>query len=374
VRRTALFLHSSAGRYGADLQLVALASGLDRERWDAVAVLPERGTLAPLLERAGVKVVERRLALPGGSTAIAARMARDRIALSRVAMKHEAAIVHANTSVVLAGAAAAKRARVPYVVHMREIYDESLWPRLRGRILRADAVLCVSEAVAAQFGRAPNVSVVRDCLARPPSTPVGAVVRKAMRIPPDAFVVALVGRVSDWKGQDVLSRALAEPELAEIGAVGLVAGDSVKGEAERKLAELKEELDLGDRLRLLGFRDDVGPVYGAADAAVVPSTRPEPLGQAALEAAWAGLPVVGTAHGGLPEIVRDGETGILVPPGDHRALALALRGLADDPVTAKQMGERAARDVRESHTCGPMLAEVQSVYDRLAPEPRRRRL
>jgi glycosyltransferase involved in cell wall biosynthesis len=84
--------------------------------------------------------------------------------------------------------------------------------------------------------------------------------------------------------------------------------------------------------------------------------------------------VVGTAHGGLPEIVRDGETGILVPPGDHRALAAALRGLADDPDAAKQMGERGARDVREIHGCGRMLAEVQAVYDRLAPEPRRRGL
>jgi glycosyltransferase involved in cell wall biosynthesis len=255
---------------------------------------------------------------------------------------------------------------LPHVVHVREIYAGAgglaggvLWPLQRRRLGRADALLCISRAVAEQFGDRANAQVLYDGLPREP--------RRVERGSADRFTVALVGRISDWKGQDVLARALAEPELAEIGAIGLVAGDPYPGNeaSERALRRLASELGLGDRLRLLGFRNDVDTVLGAADAVAVPSTRPEPLGLVALEAAAAGLPVVASDHGGVAEVVRDGETGLLVAPSDHRALAAALRRLADDPALARRLGEAGSRDVRERFSRGRMLAEVQAVYDRL---------
>jgi glycosyltransferase involved in cell wall biosynthesis len=379
--RTVLFLHSSAGLYGADRQLLTLAGGLDRSRYEPLVVLPERGELAPLLEEAGVEVLlqplavlRRSLASPAGAASTAARVVRDRMALSRLARRHGAALIHSNTSVVLGGGPAARRAGVPHVVHVREIFagaagraGDALWPRLRGRILGADAVVCISEAVAEQFGGAPNIHLIRDCLARRPAETDRPDARRAMEIPPDAFVVALIGRVSDWKGQELLARALAEPELAEIGAVGLVAGDAYAGneQAEGELAALAKELGLGGRLQLLGFRDDVGTLLGASDAVAIPSLRPEPLGQVALEAAWAGRPVVGSAHGGLPELVRDGETGLLVEPGDPAALAGALRELADDRERARRLGDAGAQAARDHGGCDQMLAAVQALYDRV---------
>ena len=81
-------------------------------------------------------------------------------------------------------------------------------------------------------------------------------------------------------------------------------------------------------------------VLAAADAAVVPSKRPEPLGLVAVEAAAAGLPVVASKAGGVVEAVSDGETGALVLPGDPAALARALRALADDPERGRAHGPR----------------------------------
>ena len=104
---------------------------------------------------------------------------------------------------------------------------------------------------------------------------------------------------------------------------------------------------MGERLRVLGFRDDVDRILGAADVVVVPSKRPDPLPNSAIEAAAAGVPVVAAAHGGLPEIVRDGETGVLVPPGDPAALAAAPRCLADDPAL-RAAWESAQRPTRRS--------------------------
>jgi hypothetical protein len=377
--RTVLYLHSSAGRYGADLQLVALAGGLDRSRFTPVCVLPERGELAALLEERDVEVVVHPLAVlrrglldPRGVARLAGALRRDRRELGALARERGAAIVHANTSVVLGGGAAARAAGAAHVVHVREIYTGAaagaagrLWPLLRRRLERADALLCVSAAVAAQFRR--RAGVLHDGLLRVPEPTAREQARQALGIPQDGFAVALLGRVSDWKGQDVLARALAEPALAQAGAVGLIAGDAFPGNEhfERELANLGERLGLGDRLKLLGFRDDVENVLGAADAVAVPSTRPDPLPNSALEAAAAGLPVVAAAHGGLTEIVRDGQTGLLVPPGDHVALAAALARLAADPGEARRLGAAAAADARERFALPRMVDQVQAVYERV---------
>ena len=376
MQRTVLFLHSSAGRYGADLQLLALAGGLDPERYRAIAVLPERGELGALLEQAGVEVVAGPLAVlrrvDPAPLATARRLAASRRWLGALVRERGARIVHSNTSVVLGGGAA-RAAGARHVLHLREVYRgagrvaAAGWPLMRRRILRADAVLCISQAVAAQLPAAGNVSLLRDGLATTPARAPGDVSRSALALPADRFVVALVGRISDWKGQDVLARALAEPALAEIGAVGIVAGDPFPGNEglERSLRELGHGLGLGDRLRLLGFRDDLDTVLGAADAVAVPSTRPEPLGMVAVEAAAAGLPVVAAAHGGVTEVVRDGQTGLLVRPGDAGTLAAALRRLADHPDLARRLGAAGADDARARFGRERMLDEVQGIYDEL---------
>lgn len=384
--RTVLYLHSSAGRYGADLQLLALAGGLDRDRWRPLVMLPERGPLTGLLEAAGVEcvsasvaVMRRQLMTPRGVISIAAQLGRQRRRTGALARERHAAIVHSNTSVVLGGGAIARRSGAGHVVHVRELYTgaghavERAWPLARPRLERADALVCVSAAVADQFRPSAPTLVIHDGLARTPGRAERAVARAALGLDGDRFVVAVLGRISAWKGQDVLARALASPPLEEIGALGLVAGDAYPGEErhERSLRRLATELGLGSRLRLAGYQD-VELVLGAADAVAVPSTRPDPLPNAALEAAAAGVPVVAAAHGGLPEIVRDGSTGTLVEPSDPGRLAAALRALADDPAGAQRLGAAAARDVRSRFALPRMLGQVQAVYERLAGAPSER--
>jgi glycosyltransferase involved in cell wall biosynthesis len=119
---------------------------------------------------------------------------------------------------------------------------------------------------------------------------------------------------------------------------------------------------------MLGFRDDVATVLGAADAIAVPSVHPDPLPNAALEAAAVGMPLVASRCGGLPEIVRDRETGLLVAPGDPGELAAALGELARDPDLARRLGEAAARDVRERFAPEPMFAALHAQYDAVLAE------
>lgn len=375
---TVLLLHSSSGRYGADRQLALIAAGLDPDRYRPLVVLPARGELAAELERAGVEVMirpglgvlRREHVHPRGLAALAAASAGDAAALGAVIRRRRVSLVHSNTSVVLGGAAAAGAARVPHVWHVREIYTRfgRAWPAYRRLLLTGAAELpCVSRAAAAQFGAHRRVRVIPDGLAvnarRAPREPA----RRALGLPERVPVIAVLGRISDWKGQDVLVRALAEPPLRDRGAVGLVAGEVWPGAEPRRDAvlALAERLGVADRLALVGFRDDVEVVYGAADLIAVPSTQPDPLPGAAIEAAAAGCAVIAAGHGGLPEIIRDGATGRLVAPGDAPALARTAAALLDDPAERVRLGVAAAADVRERFAPARLLDALQALYDEL---------
>lgn len=358
-----------------------IAAGLDPDRYRPIVVLPFHGELAADLERDGVEVLvrplgvlRRSLASPAGLASVAAAAARDAAALRSLIHGRGIGLVHSNTSVVLAGAAAARAASVPHVWHVREIYARfgRAWTAYRRLLLTARALPCVSQAAARQFGDDPRASVIRDGLAVDARRAERSIARRTLGLDPDVPVVAVLGRISDWKGQDVLVRALADPLLRERGALGLLAGDVWPGAEERLSAvlELARSLGVHDRIRLIGFRDDVENVYGAADIVAVPSTAPDPLPGAAIEAAAAGCAVVASAHGGLPEIIRGGETGLLVPPGDAWALADAVRRLLDHPAERERLGAAARGDVRARFAPGLLLEHLQQLYDEvLASSP-----
>ncbi len=339
------------------------------------------GELREDLVAAGVEVVVRPLAVmrraslsPAGLVRIAGALARDAGGLGRLARAREVALIHTNTSVTLGGSAAGRVARIPHVWHLREIYTgfERYWPAYRRLLLSADALPCVSAATRAQLGATAKASVLHDGLPLVPARGERSTARGALGLPPEAFVVAILGRISSWKGQDVLIRALAamgdsEGEGDARAAIALVAGDPWQGEEARlrDLRALAAQLGVADRVRFAGFRSDVENVYGAADVVAVPSTQPDPLPNAALEAAAAGCCVVAANHGGLPEILQDGVTGALVTPGDPAALAAALVRLRADPVARERLGAAAATDTRARFAPARLLERTQALYDGL---------
>jgi glycosyltransferase involved in cell wall biosynthesis len=376
VVRLVLLVHSSSGHYGADRQLQLIATGLDPARYAPLVLLPDDGPLAEDLRVAGVEVQVRPLAVlrrqhvhPAGLGALTAAAARDARELSRLIRKRDVALVHSNTSVVLSGAAAAALARVPHVWHVREIYDRfaRVWPLYRRLLGTARALPCVSRATAGQFGAGAPVRVVHDGLWGDPRRAPREQARAALGLPPDVPAIAVLGRISDWKGQDILLRALAGPPLRQRNVVALIAGEAWPGAEHRagELHSLAQSLGVADRVRMLGFRDDIELVLGAADLIAVPSSAPDPLPGAAIEAAAAGCAVIASGHGGLPEIIRDGETGRLVEPGDPAALAAAGAALLDDPGTRERFGEAAARDVRERFAPTRLHEAVHELYDAL---------
>ncbi|WP_249010151.1 glycosyltransferase family 4 protein [Conexibacter sp. DBS9H8] len=374
---TVLYLHSSTGRYGADRQLALILAGLDRDHYRPIVVLPDAtGPLVGDLTRAGVEVIVMPLAVvrrgattPTGLARLSVRAAADAAALARLIRSRRVALVHSNTSVLLGGAAAAALTGVPHVWHIREIYArwDRLWPYYRRLLASAAALPCVSVAASVPFGGSERVTVIHDGLAVAPRRTQRGIARARLALPQDRPLAAVVGRVSDWKGQDQLILALATAELTERGVHGLIAGDAWPG-AEERLASvhrLAADLGVSDRVHFRGFVEPVADVYGAADVIAVPSTAPDPLPGAAVEAAAAGAAVVAAAHGGLPEIITDAVTGRLVPPGDPDALAHAVAGLIDEPRRRATLGAAASRDVRRRFAPARMHAAVAALYGEL---------
>jgi glycosyltransferase involved in cell wall biosynthesis len=134
-----------------------------------------------------------------------------------------------------------------------------------------------------------------------------------------------------------------------------------RGEEEPRLRAQAATLGIGDRVHLLGFRDDVADILAAGDVFTMPSLS-EGLPLALVEGMSFGLPVVVTRVGGVPEVVTDGVEGLIVPPSDAGALAAALEALLQDPARRQQMGAAARTRAIRDYALSTMADRYERLY------------
>lgn len=192
---------------------------------------------------------------------------------------------------------------------------------------------------------------------------MGGMLPADLDLPPGALPGAPrllgLGRLHRNKGFDILLRAL--PGLP--GAVLTLAGE---GPERAALARLARELGVMDRVQFLGWRQDSGALLAACDVFVC-SSRHEPLGNVVLEGWSAGRPVVAVAAQGPSELIRDGETGVLVPPESPAALAAAIGALLENPERRAALGEAGRAAYLAAFAEGPVLARWQGFLREVAP-------
>lgn len=201
----------------------------------------------------------------------------------------------------------------------------------------------------------------------------GRDLRRELGIDPDALVVGSVGSLREIKRFDVLVEAAdalrrTHPEVRVV----IAGGGPERAALDARIAER----GLTGTVRMLGARDDVPDVLAACDVAVTCSdAEASPL--SIMEYMGAGLPTVATAVGGIPDVIGDGEQGILVPRRDPAALARAIGGLLDDPGRRIALGRSAAARRRTEFDLAVMVRRVEELYERLyrasARQPLRRR-
>lgn len=191
-----------------------------------------------------------------------------------------------------------------------------------------------------------------------------ATTRAAFGMAEGAPLIVTIGRLAAEKGHAYLIDALAGLDGVQL----LVVGD---GPERAALEARARALGLDRRVCFLGVREDALSILALADACALPSLY-EGFGIVVLEAMALGVPVVASRTGGLPEVIRDGETGLLVPPADPRALAAALRSVLFDPDLARRVAHRAREAVHFSYDLPRMIDRVESLYDRVLAERRER--
>ncbi len=170
--------------------------------------------------------------------------------------------------------------------------------------------------------------------------------------------IAMVACLREEKRIDVLISAVPQILARCPDAEFLITGD---GTCREQLVALARELGVLSRVQFLGHRDDVPAVLSQADVFVLPS-RSEALPNSIMEAMAAGLPVVASAVGGIPELVDEGRTGRLVPPGDANALAEALLSLLEQPERAEAFGRAARRKLEHTYSFDRMVEQFEQLY------------
>lgn len=342
---------------GAERHVADLAGALSREGYGVVVACSVAGPLRGLLDREGVPVrpvlgrlVKRRVSLP---------YARGLGALLR---EGRFDLAHAHVYASAGAAAVACLANgVPFVVteHTEATWQgrkEALVSRLVYR--RAARVVSVSGAirdrlVARDGVPAEKISVVPNAVVVAPDP--------ASAAPPDlpgGPLVGVVARLQPEKGVADFVEAVARVAPLAPGASFVVVGD---GPLRGDLAGLAGRLGVGGRVRFLGHRADPREVMGRFDAVVVPSrTEGSPL--VVLEAMAAGRPIVASNVGGIPDQIRHGKEGLLVPPGNPAKLADGILALLGDPPRARSLGERARARAASEFSHAAVVRRVEAVY------------
>lgn len=361
--RQALMLHRALPGLGYTCQLV---SGAPQREEGAFPPPAERYRLIEPLRRETDFVAD-------------ARAIRQLTALMR---RWEPDIVHTHTTTAGGlGRIAGRRARLgpaPILVHTFHGHVLSGYlsaPQTKSLVLaerwlakRTDALISVSEQVrdellALGIGRPEQWRVVPlglelgDLLAGPAAA---AASRAALGLPEAGPVIGIVGRLVAIKDHETFLAMAARVAAGHPDALFVVAGDGdLRGRLEARAREL-----LGDRARFVGWVTDLPVLYGALDIAVLTS-RNEGTPVALIEAGAAGLPSVATRVGGVPEVVHDGETGYVVPPGDPAALAARVGSLIDRPEAAAAMGRAGREWVRSRFSARRLVGDLDALYREL---------
>ncbi len=232
-----------------------------------------------------------------------------------------------------------------------------------------DGVAAISSEVAQSLARArvprERIAIISsgvDCARfRPPAADERRAARAQLGIADDAVVLGTIGAVEERKGHRYLLEAMTELCRAPQGPlVCLIAGDgSRRAELERDAVQM----GIAGVVRFLGLVDDARPVLWALDIFIFPSLH-EGLGVALLEAAACGLPAVASNAGGIPEVVIEGYTGLLVPPANASAISAATRRLIATPAERAEMGAAARERALREYTMDTMARRTLELYRR----------
>jgi glycosyltransferase involved in cell wall biosynthesis len=364
---------------GAELSLLRSATALDPVRYRASVIAGHDSDYLGALRASGLE--HRHIPLPIPDRRRPWKMA---VAVARVAgylHRQRAALVHVNDATAHPiPAVAARLLRIPRLCHLHFSYpaaglrwylrwgfEHALFP---SRFLRQHAQNECPELF--PDSRCTVIPNGYDPPSPPPADERLRALRDECLLTAPGPVFGFVGRVVAVKGVDDYLRMAQALLAGDSRCRFLVIGeDHGAGPSHRTAMEkLAHDLGIAPACHFLGFRDDVWDLLHLCDVVVLPS-HVESFSYVAVEAGAAGRPLVATRAGGIPEIVRDGETGLLVPPNDPPALATAAAQLIANQPLRERMGAAARAHVRSQFSLRAHAQALADLYDARVPTPSR---
>jgi glycosyltransferase involved in cell wall biosynthesis len=383
--RIAMLSHlaSPAAPTGAERSLALLALGLSAKGHDVAVASPGQWALREELEAGGVSVttvpVRQCWLVQYGRQPVWRQAARGlRYAwpdpgfrgLQRWLGELAPDAVHVNCLSHLRGAAAARSLDLPVVWHLREILPPGRRLRWFAGRLRSGAtrIVAVSEAAAAwvrEEGLGDRVEVVYNGVDRPPAQFDRSALRDRFGLPPNAVVVGLFSQLVAHKGAFDLVRAAHAAVSENPGLHFLIAGHG----PESFVDELRGEIaagPAGGQIHLVPPQPEIWELLVAVDMLALPTQWPDPLPRVVMEAMASGRPVVAADSGGVPEMLIDGETGLLCQPGDVQDLTRAILEMAGDESLRSRCGEAGRNRARELFSVAIHVERMEAILEQAA--------
>jgi glycosyltransferase involved in cell wall biosynthesis len=371
-----LFVITKSNFGGAQKYVFDLATSLPQDSFEAVVALGGNGLLAEKLHQTGIRTIPisslTRDVNPSGDT-------KTFSTLLDIFKAEKPDVVHLNSSKIgIMGGLAARLAGIPKIIftaHGWAFNENRSWiSRFIIKILSWVTVLishktiAVSDAIARDMhwvGAPRKMTVIKNGI-----QPIDFVPKKDARdflntlspinIPQDAFVFGSTAELHPSKGLAYAINAFAHVLKENPNIYYVIFGE---GQERKNLTELIQKKELMKRVILLGFVDGAPKYLKALDCFVLPSTT-EALGLAILEAGLAELPVIATNTGGIPEIVEDQKTGLLVPSKNTEALSLAFFQILESTTTQAGLGSTLEEKVLKLFSFEKTLSTTISLYNK----------
>lgn len=372
-----LYVHGIEAIGGAERDLIALLETLDRRKWEPHVACPGTGPFREQLH--AIAVPTHTLSLPPWRKPLAVFQRRSAIGnLGALVDQLDPAMVHVNdiwwVPHAVRALARCTSTPVPIVAHVRQEIE----PVKVGRyeLDRVEAIIAISRQIEQSLihgGVAANK--VRTLysgidLSKTQSRHDDQAIRRMIGLPTGAVLLGTVANLFPRKGYEVMLRALPSIVRAVPMVHYVIVGSDDHGYADR-LKRLASELKIAEHVHIVGFQDPVQPFLASLDLYMHPALM-EGFGIAVVEAMAMGKAVVATTTGGLPEVVAEGETGLLVPPDDAESLAEAAISLLENKVRREQMGLCGRMRAQERFSLDASVAQVEQLYEDILGVQKRR--
>ena len=386
MKKSILFFHQSAELYGSDKTLLYLVKHLkENSQYNPIVVLPNEGELTLILNELNIiYIITPVFKLSRGMFHILElfkmpfQVIKSINYISKQVKGMEIALIHSNTLAVLLGGIYARVKGVPHVWHIHEIIEHPRFAKfIYPKLVNSFSKTAIFNSVASQNSMCKsNASligkshVVWNGISRKTeilSAEKIVEIKNLYNIDRDNIIIGLVGRISRWKGHELLLEAFND--LAdEFSNVSLIFVGSIppnqsiyKDNLETKI----KDFNLQDKCLIIPFQKDIWNLYDIFDFTVVPSTEPEPFGLVSLEAMVSKKAVIGANHGGLKEIIKHNETGLLFEPNNKEDLKLNLRVLITDIKKRNEIAEKGYLNAMNNFSEKKYVSNIISLYETL---------